>query len=75
MTFGGPGGPGGPDEPEGPDGSEGVGGTAGGVEDELLTFCAENEIGVVGYSPMCKGLLTGKYTRERAAALTADDHR
>ena len=46
-----------------------------GVEDELLTFCAENDIGVIVYSPMQAGLLTGKFSRERLAGLGADDWR
>lgn len=45
------------------------------VEEELLRFCAENEIGVVIYSPMQKGLLTGKFSRERFQKLPEDDHR
>jgi aryl-alcohol dehydrogenase-like predicted oxidoreductase len=45
------------------------------VESTLLPYCAENEIGVVAYSPMCKGLLTGQFTRRRAAELDATDHR
>ena len=45
------------------------------VEAELLPFCAANDIGVVVYSPMASGLLTGKFTRERIAALPADDVR
>jgi aryl-alcohol dehydrogenase-like predicted oxidoreductase len=46
-----------------------------GVEAELLAFCAANDIGVVAYSPMAHGLLTGKFTRQRIAALPADDMR
>lgn len=46
-----------------------------GVEDETLTFCSEHGIGVLAYSPMAKGLLTGAFTAERAAALPEDDHR
>jgi aryl-alcohol dehydrogenase-like predicted oxidoreductase len=46
-----------------------------GVEDELLPYCAANKIGVVAYSPMQKGLLTGKVTRERVAQMPASDHR
>ncbi|MEK6246850.1 MAG: aldo/keto reductase [Planctomycetales bacterium] len=46
-----------------------------GVEDEVLGYCAANQIGVVCYSPMCKGLLTGKVDSARMAALDADDHR
>jgi aryl-alcohol dehydrogenase-like predicted oxidoreductase len=45
------------------------------VEDELLEFCAANDIGVIVYSPMQTGLLTGKYTKERVAALADDDWR
>lgn len=46
-----------------------------GVEDELLTFCAQNNIGVVAYSPMQKGILTDKFTREWVSGLSKDDHR
>jgi len=45
------------------------------AEDELLGYCAENKIGVVVYSPMCRGLLTGKFSQERLADLPLDDHR
>lgn len=45
------------------------------VEDELLPFCQTEGIGVVVYSPMQKGLLTGKMTAERAASLPENDHR
>ena len=45
------------------------------VERELLPFYAANGIGVVAYSPMASGLLTGKYTRESIASLPADDWR
>ncbi|MBI3581513.1 MAG: aldo/keto reductase [Nitrospinae bacterium] len=33
------------------------------AEKELLPFCAENKIGVLAYSPLASGLLTGKYDR------------
>jgi aryl-alcohol dehydrogenase-like predicted oxidoreductase len=45
------------------------------VEKELLPFCAANGIGVICYSPMQMGLLTGAFPRERAAALPTDDVR
>jgi aryl-alcohol dehydrogenase-like predicted oxidoreductase len=45
------------------------------VEDELLGYCAESNIGVVVYSPMQRGLLTGKFSQERLADLPLDDHR
>jgi aryl-alcohol dehydrogenase-like predicted oxidoreductase len=44
------------------------------VESELLGFCAANQIGVVVYSPIQKGLLTGKF-QGRVGHLAADDHR
>lgn len=45
------------------------------VEADLLPFCAAQGIGVLAYSPMQAGLLTGAFTRERAAALPASDWR
>ncbi len=45
------------------------------VEAEILGYCAENDIGVVAYSPMQRGLLTGAFSKERLAALADDDHR
>ncbi|MCU0981203.1 MAG: aldo/keto reductase [Pirellulaceae bacterium] len=45
------------------------------VEAELLPYCAAQGIGVISYSPMQKGLLTGKVTASWVAALPADDHR
>ena len=45
------------------------------VEDELLAFCADNEIGVIVYSPMQRGLLTGTFDAERVANLPEGDHR
>ena len=46
-----------------------------GVEEELLAYCAANDIGVICYSPMQNGLLTGKYTKEKIAALPDGDWR
>ena len=45
------------------------------TEKELLSYCGENNIGVVCYSPMQKGLLTGKFSKERVANLPDEDHR
>jgi aryl-alcohol dehydrogenase-like predicted oxidoreductase len=45
------------------------------VEKEILPYCAQQNIGVIVYSPMRSGLLTGAMTRERAAALAHDDWR
>lgn len=45
------------------------------VEAEILPFAKENGIGVINYSPMLSGMLTGKMTAERAASLPPDDWR
>jgi aryl-alcohol dehydrogenase-like predicted oxidoreductase len=45
------------------------------IETEILPHCEQNHIGVIVYSPMLSGLLTGAMTRERAANLPADDWR
>ena len=45
------------------------------VEKEVLPFCEEQRIGVIVYSPMGSGLLTGAMTAERAAKLPSDDWR
>ena len=45
------------------------------IEQEVLPFAKANGIGVINYSPMVSGLLTGKMTAERVAALPADDWR
>jgi aryl-alcohol dehydrogenase-like predicted oxidoreductase len=37
------------------------------VEPEVLPYCLENGIGVIVYSPMHSGLLTGKFDRSRLA--------
>lgn len=42
---------------------------------ELLPFCQEQNTGVIVYSPMMSGLLTGLMTRERIANLPQDDWR
>jgi aryl-alcohol dehydrogenase-like predicted oxidoreductase len=46
-----------------------------GIEEDLLPYCAANDIGVIVYSPMQSGLLTGKFTKERVANLPDDDWR
>jgi aryl-alcohol dehydrogenase-like predicted oxidoreductase len=46
-----------------------------GVEQEILPFAKANNIGVINYSPMLSGMLTGKMTRERIAAMPQDDWR
>jgi aryl-alcohol dehydrogenase-like predicted oxidoreductase len=45
------------------------------VEDGILPYCLREEIGVIVYSPMASGLLTGAMTRDRAAKLPKDDWR
>jgi aryl-alcohol dehydrogenase-like predicted oxidoreductase len=46
-----------------------------GVEEEILPYCGENDIGVIVYSPMRSGLLTGKMTAERVQNMPSDDWR
>src|SRR6202171_1652708 len=45
------------------------------IEAEILPFTARENIGVIVYSPMASGLLTGAMTPERIATLPADDWR
>jgi aryl-alcohol dehydrogenase-like predicted oxidoreductase len=42
---------------------------------EILPFCHAQNIGVIAYSPMYSGMLTGTMTRERVEAFPADDWR
>jgi aryl-alcohol dehydrogenase-like predicted oxidoreductase len=45
------------------------------IETEILPYAQANKIGVIIYSPMKSGLLTGAMTRERIAAMPEDDFR
>ena len=45
------------------------------IESEILPYCGEHNIGVIVYSPMQSGLLSGKFNAERAASLPVDDWR
>jgi aryl-alcohol dehydrogenase-like predicted oxidoreductase len=45
------------------------------IEPEILPFCEKHGIGVINYSPMQSGLLTGAMTKERVAAFPKDDFR
>ena len=45
------------------------------IESEILPFAQASQIGVINYSPMVSGLLTGKMTAERVAAFPPDDWR
>jgi len=46
-----------------------------GVEEELLPFAQKSGIGVIVYSPMASGMLTGAMTRERVAKMPENDWR
>jgi aryl-alcohol dehydrogenase-like predicted oxidoreductase len=45
------------------------------IEAEILPFAQANNIGVISYSPMGSGLLTGKMTAESVASLPQSDWR
>ncbi|MDH4203088.1 MAG: aldo/keto reductase [Phycisphaerae bacterium] len=45
------------------------------IEEGMIDYCGQNSIGIVAYSPMQKGLLTGKFSAEHMRTLAADDHR
>jgi aryl-alcohol dehydrogenase-like predicted oxidoreductase len=45
------------------------------IEKDVLPFCERHDIGVIVYSPMASGLLTGAMTRKRADQLPQDDWR
>jgi len=45
------------------------------IEESILPYCGGHNIGVLAYSPMKSGLLSGAMTRERVAGLPADDFR
>jgi aryl-alcohol dehydrogenase-like predicted oxidoreductase len=45
------------------------------VENEILPYCQERNIGVIVYSPMYSGLLSGKMTAERIKNMPSDDWR
>ncbi|HTZ84074.1 MAG TPA: aldo/keto reductase [Candidatus Acidoferrales bacterium] len=45
------------------------------IEAEILPFCAAENIGVIVYSPMYAGLLTGSMTKERVANFLPEDWR
>ena len=46
-----------------------------GIEAELIPYCEVHDIGLIPYSPMQKGLLSGKVTQAWVDALPATDHR
>ncbi len=45
------------------------------IEQDILPFCKQNNVGVIVYSPMKSGMLTGAMTRERIENMHADDFR
>jgi aryl-alcohol dehydrogenase-like predicted oxidoreductase len=45
------------------------------IEESTLPYCQQRGIGVIVYSPMFSGMLTGGMTRERAKNLPKDDFR
>ncbi len=45
------------------------------VEEDILPYCLREGIGVIVYSPMASGLLTGSMTRERISKMPNDDWR
>ena len=45
------------------------------IEEEKLPYCVKNKIGVIPYSPMQSGLLTGKFSREHIKKLPETDWR
>lgn len=45
------------------------------IEKDILPYCGKKNIGVIPYSPMQRGLLTGKYTKESIQKLDRKDHR
>ena len=45
------------------------------IESEIMPWCAANQVGIIAYSPMQAGLLTGRFTAARAAALPENDWR
>ena len=45
------------------------------IEHEILPYCRSEELGVIVYSPMASGLLTGAMTRKRVDGLSMSDWR
>jgi aryl-alcohol dehydrogenase-like predicted oxidoreductase len=45
------------------------------IEADLLPYCESRNIGIINYSPMLSGMLSGAMTRERALHLPDDDWR
>ncbi len=46
-----------------------------GIEKDIIPYAGQKNMGLVVYSPLCKGMLTGKVTREWIESLPDGDHR
>lgn len=46
-----------------------------GIEDEIIPYCREHGIGLIVYSPMESGILSGRFTKEYVERLPAGDWR
>lgn len=45
------------------------------IEEDIIDYCREEQIGILAYSPMQAGLLTGKFSAERIAKMPETDWR
>jgi aryl-alcohol dehydrogenase-like predicted oxidoreductase len=45
------------------------------IEKDIIPYCGRKNIGIICYSPMYKGFLTGKISKEWMAQLAPGDHR
>jgi aryl-alcohol dehydrogenase-like predicted oxidoreductase len=45
------------------------------IEDGILDYCDQQKIGILSYSPLYKGLFSGRFTMERVNNLPESDHR
>lgn len=45
------------------------------ILDETAPWCVEHRVGLIPYSPILSGLLTGRFDRDRVASLPEDDWR
>lgn len=45
------------------------------IEQQIMAYCKQHSIGLITYSPLARGLLIGKFTKENLSTLAPDDHR
>lgn len=45
------------------------------IEDGIIDYCDKNNIGLLAYSPLYKGLLSGAFNKQQPGNLPATDHR